>query len=795
MTKRVFTLVCVLCVIGVALPGHAQKRRKTVRIGVVLDGEVEGTRNLLDAMRAQVSEIAGGSYDVQFPPEMTLPGSFQAAKISTALDTLLANSKVDVIWTFGVLSSMEATRRKTLARPVIAPFIIDRRAQGLPFEGGRSGLKNLNYIAMPWSLERDLTLFKEVTGTAKTTLVIGKYIADSAPQFNAGIVRAAKAVGMELTVLGAKGTAAEILAQIPKDVTSVFLAPLAQTSAEEKQLLIDALNERRIAIYASQGEAVVRNGALVGRRPNSAVTRVARRVALHTVRILGGDDAGRLPVALNLPERLVINMQTARKIGVSPSFMVLTEAELINPARKKSGRELSLAIVTRQALEGNVSIKALTQVVAAGRASIKSARSVLLPQASASTTARVIDKDRAEGGFGNAPQFLWNGELGINQVLYSEGANAGLSAEKSFQVSREQQLVQTKWDIAAEVGVTYLNVLRLKTAERINRSNLKVTRANLELARMRFDAGSSSKADVYRWESKIAIDRKSVIEASAQRNVVEADLQRILNRPPEESFVTAEVDLQSDETLKPVNGVDRFIGDPLTFRLFRRFMIEEAVARAPEIKQFDAAIAAQERLLLSSSRRRYAPTVAASAGLTQRFDRRGAGTTSASPTPPNGTEWFAGVTLSIPLLEGGGAVAEIQRQSAEVLRLERERDDVRNRIAQRATASLHLMGASNAGIRLSRESAEAARKNFELIAASYAEGAARIVDLLDAQNAWVTADQLAADSVYGFIIDVLNTLRAVGHFDLASDPVKLKAFLERAEKNIAKARALEFAAR
>ena len=191
----------------------------------------------------------------------------------------------------------------------------------------------------------------------------------------------------------------------------------------------------------------------------------------------------------------------------------------------------------------------------------------------------------------------------------------------------------------------------------------------------------------------------------------------------------------------------------------------------------------------------YAPTVAASAGLTQRFDRRGAGSTSAAPNPANSTEWFAGVSLSIPLFEGGAAMAGIQGQSAEVIRLERERDDVKNRIAQRATSSLHLMRASHAGIKLSRESAEAARKNFELIAASYAEGAARIVDLLDAQNAWVTADQLAADSVYGFIIDVLNSLRAVGHFGLSSDPVKLAAFLERAEKYVSKARALETGAK
>ena len=772
-------LICTL------LPSLAQARphSREVSIAVVLDGHWEGTNVLHTQIHKQVRELAGGKYNIQFPSSLQVNGNFDPQQTSQAIDRLLADPRVDVLYALGPLASSIVGKRKNLSKPVIAPFIIDRKLQQLPFHKGASGLKNLNYLDWPWSVQDDLKIFQQVSGTKQVVLLTSEYLLRAIPELSKRAVAFAKQVGVDMSVLGVADAIEPVLAAIPQTTTGVYFAPLVQLAPEQFHKLIKELTARNIATFSMQGELDVRKGALVGRRPDGSLGRIARRVALHTQRILAGQDAASLPIALELPERLVINLGTARAIGLSPTWDVLTEAEIIDMERSTGVRKITLLGVMQEALKGNVNIKALEQVVAAGRANIRAARSNLLPQLDFTTNARVIDRDRARASFGGAPQYLWTGDVSFSQVLFSEKAWAGLQAEKHAQRARQNQLVQTRWDVIAEVGIAYLNVLRAKTGERIQRDNLKLTRSNLNLAQVRFEAGSGSRADIHRWEAQIANDRKAVIQTASQRNVAEIDLQRVLHRPGEEPFITEEGDLGTTPILDRQKGIYQFIRDPWTFRVFRQFVVKEALARSPELKQVDAQIAAQQRLEKSATRAPFVPDVAVSSGATQRIWKGGVGSDTQAAT--DGLEWFVGVNLALPLFSGGSRYAEIDRARAELVRLQHERSAVRDQIMQRAASQLHFLGASYAGISLSRQAADAAKKNYELVATSYAEGAVRIVDLLDAQNAWITSDQLAADSIYDFVIDWINVQRAVGWFQLLMSKEDRHDFVRRAHAFIA----------
>ena len=757
----------------------AQKTRK-VTIGIVLDGaSVQNTRTF-EEIAKQVKKLAGNTYDIRFPTDKVIDGQFDAAKIAAGLDKLLRDPGVTMVYALGTVASHTVGQRQRLSKPVIAPFVIDRKLQGMPFDKGKSGRKNLNYLDWPWSLERDLAVFDEVAAPKKVVVLASELATKAIPQLGAQAMAAAKQVGFQLSVVPVGNSIESALQAIPAGTDGVYLAPLPQLTPADAARLQAQLTKRRLSSFALLGERAVHAGALVGRLPNEALSRIARRVALHTVRILGGQNASQLSVALQLPERVFINMKTARALGLSPSWQVLTEAELIATGRTGIKRNVTLQSVIEEALDGNLTIKASKQAVIAGRATLSGARASLLPAIDLSSDGRLIDKDRAESAFGNSPEVLVNGSITVNQLLFSERAWGAYSAEKHLQKRRKQQLVQTKWDVIAQVGAAYITVLRTKSAERIQRNNLKVTRSNLELARIRVDAGSSNRADVYRWEVQIANDRKGLIEASAQRNVAEIDLQRILHRPPEERFTTKEIAL-------PSHGLSKYLRDPQSFRLLRDFLVAEAIARAPEVKQLNAAITAQERALTSARRALYAPTVGLQASATQRFYKGGAGSGTPMGSTANSREWFVGLNLSIPLYEGG-RYAEITRNQAEVTRLTRERDAVRDQIAQRAASQLHQAGASFAGIRLAKNAEQAAKKNFELISLAYTEGAVRVVDLLDAQSAWVSAQRVAADSTYGFLIDWINVQRAVGQFSMLT-PDNAQDLARRAERYIANRKA------
>lgn len=778
-TVKLLTL-CTFVIGLLSLSTHAEAGRKTVvSVGIVSDGGDLSKDPLLVNILEQAKSLAGADVELRFPKDKQLDGEFDSVKIRAHLDTLLADPSVTIVLAYGIVVGNMAGTESKLPKPVLVPFVIDRKLQKLPFALGKSGRTNLSYIEFPWSIPRDLEVFREVASATSMTFLIDQYILDAIP----GLSAQAKAIALEnqvdMSVLGVADSADAVLQALPTETKAVYLAPLFILTKAEHAKLQKGLTARRIATFSIQGEPDVLAGALVGRRPLKSMEKIARRVALDIVRIAGGARPESLRVSLRLPERLMINVKTARAIRLSPSWRVLTEAELVGTDSRKTGRKVDLFSVIREALDGNLNVQALKLATEAGGARVRSARASLLPQISGESTAQGIDSDRANF----APQYTWNGKISATQVLWSEKAWAGLAVEKLTLKSRKQELKTGQLDVVGNVANAYLNVVRAKTSMRIQHQNLKTTRANLETARTQFEAGATSKADVYRWESQIADARRVLINASASRNIAEISLQKILNRPPEEPFETSD-ELASPQAIALLQGIDKYLSDPWTFRLFRRFLIEEATRNSPELQQLDTAIAVQERLETSAKRALYSPTVSLTGSVSHRFWGGGTGSGPAAPGIPDGTDWFAGLTLSVPLYEGG-RYAEISRNTKEILRLRAQRQDLVNSVSQRTAASLHQLGASYAGISLSRESSNAAKKNYDLVAVAYAQGAVRILDLIDAQNAWFSSDSRAADSVYAFLIDWINVQRALGKFITLMDESERKDLIVRVNTYIA----------
>jgi outer membrane protein len=88
------------------------------------------------------------------------------------------------------------------------------------------------------------------------------------------------------------------------------------------------------------------------------------------------------------------------------------------------------------------------------------------------------------------------------------------------------------------------------------------------------------------------------------------------------------------------------------------------------------------------------------------------------------------------------------------------------KIEQRLRASSHSTNASYANIAWADQAANAGRQNLSLVTNAYAEGTVSIVDLLDAQNASVQADENAANAVYDFLVEAIALQRATGTYEV-----------------------------
>jgi outer membrane protein TolC len=103
--------------------------------------------------------------------------------------------------------------------------------------------------------------------------------------------------------------------------------------------------------------------------------------------------------------------------------------------------------------------------------------------------------------------------------------------------------------------------------------------------------------------------------------------------------------------------------------------------------------------------------------------------------------------------------------------LEFERTAAAQRIEERVRNAVNLMRASYPNIQLSRDAAEAARSNLNLVTESYVQGIKSIIDLLDAQNQSLVAERRASNAANDFLVDLIRVQRSIGRyfFFLAED--------------------------
>lgn len=785
---RAARLTHVLC-LAVAVTGariaHAQQHRGgPITVGVVLDGPSVFQDSVRVAFEREITAFFGAERAVEFRPSATLNGDWTGAGADAVIDRLLADSGVDLVLALGPIGSNALAHRRMLRKPAIASLIIDAPIQELPVQAGTSGVANLNYINIAYTASRSLQVFHDLVPFRKLVALIHPGLLAEIPQLLGRARADAQTMGITLEFVPVTNSAADALRALPPDADAVYLTPLEQLPDAGLDSLISGFTVRRLPAFAYTGRNEVARGALASYAPHDDLSRRARRVAGNIQRIRNGENAGTLPVDLAAISQLTLNMATARTIGYSPDWNTLTDAELINEQPPAAGPTWSLARVAAEAVRVNLDLRTADRAVASGGEDVRIARGALLPQVQASATGTMIRQETAAASLGQQAERQTQGQLVVSQVLISDPTWAGYAVAAHQQAGRVADFRRNRLDVTQQATRAYLNVLRAKAIATVRRQNVKLTRSDLDLALLRERTGASSLADVYRWQAELARGRGSVLGADAQMQVAQLELNRVLNRPLEESFQTEEAAVDDPALVTGDPRLFRYFANPETFRVFRDFMVNEGRAASPELQAVDAAIAAERRVAAAAGRSFWLPSLTALGSLSSVLSRDGAGSTPPSlgpitiPRAPDAT-WSIRLQASIPIFTGFSRVATRAQADIELDRLDLRRQSIDQSLAQQIRAALHIAGASWAGIEQARTAATAAQRNLDLVSDAYSRGAVSIITLIDAQQTTLAADEAAANAVYDFLIDLMNVERAVGQFDFFRTPEDRQAFFQR----------------
>ena len=759
---------------------EAQKSsRPTFRIMMVADGESQLFAERQRMLKTEILELMKEDASVVFvEPKTTTDWTLERAE--AALKEGLADRSVHMIIVSGTMTGVAVGRLPKLSKPVLIPYAAPK-LQGLPQDGNRSGRRNLAYIAGLLNFEREIKQLRDIVRFDRMTLIVGEEVVEHLDAPEQPVQLASQHLGIETRLVVAGGSAQETLDAIPEDTEAIYIGPVFKWSDDEMQLLVDGINAQDLPSYAGGGVKWVERGALATMETEEDEIRRMRRAAIFVQRIYMGEPAGSFPISFEQRPVLVINMATAKAIGTWPRFAVMAEARMINDQSGTRGPLITLESAMRDAVLANLDLMAQGLEIDASYEGIKVSRGNWLPQAGADGNF-LINDPAVSSSFGQAErQFTWG--ISGSQLLYSPRGHADLRFRRDTYWSTEHDYIAARLDTMLESGEAYLNVLRAKNTERVNRDNLKLTRKNLSLAETRNTIGVAGREEVFRWQTQIAESRSSVIGASATRNRAEIDLNRILNRPLEAPFRVPPPEDVRAVTPGSDPRLTKYLQDPWSFKVFREFMAKEALLNSPEIRSIDSTISSRDELLKGERRQLGIPDIAVIGGFTHIPYVGGEGaeqppTVEGFPGRQTFT-WNVGAQATLTLFDGTSNYARIRRTFRELDRLHTDRAVIAQRLEQNVRAALHQAGFSYANIDLTSDAAEASARNLELVTDLYQRGAADIIQLVDAQNQALGAALAAANALYDFLIDALRVQRAAGAFSLEGTQEDRDDFIKR----------------
>ena len=743
-----------------AVPVVAQEH---VVVGIVGDGPSDRFESQHQIYVDELLALTSSEFDVEI---RRFEGGWSKESIDDAITDAYADRDVDLVLVTGFVANQIAAIRPEFPKPTFLPIIIDVGLVAGEVSVGKSGKANLNYLTAFADFAGDLDTLARITPYKNLVLFVDTALSSAIPALRDAAYAASEARGINLLEVLHDGIDHRLMNRVPADTDAIFIAGLPRMPPADFAVLVEAINAAGLPSYGFAGVADVETGLLVTDSEPRDVDRQARLNALNMQAVMLGERAEDQQTTLETREQLTINMATARQIGLSPSFDVLNDAVLLNQDAEIYGQVFGLVDIAQTALDQNQDLQAEGFGVQAGLEEIARARSNLLPQVGASA-GYSLRRDSPTVAAGLFAERSTDTAISLDQLIYSDTASANLKIQKELQRTRQASLREFGLDVVQAAATSYYTVLNARSQLSVQENNLRISRANLELAEDRVKLGTSTPADVYRWQAEVARAQILVVNARAALNQSWETLNRILHRPQGTQLALKEATFDEPFVMTRAE-FEQLVSSPADYARFSNFYIDRAISRAPELEQLDAQIAAKRRELSSQRRAYWLPDFTVGGRYTSNLSQSGLGAGPAAGEDLN--DWSVGVQATLPLFSGGLKKANVSRASFELRQLESLRASTEERVEEQIRNRLHAALAAHAQIALAATAAEASGKNFDLVSDAYARGTVTVIELLDAQDTALAASAAAAESLYNFLITIMSVQRAAGGYDFLLTP-------------------------
>ncbi len=778
-----------LCLALVTLMNAPRAPAKEAVIAVVEDGPCTYFERLFGIIQSELRTLVGDEHTIAYKQGGPLNANWQPDRVKETLQTALNDDEVDLILTAGIMLSRHIVIDKPeLTKPVVDGFLQDlETGELLVDQEGHSTLKNYTFAHAPLRSSRDLEEFRKMVAFKNLGIVVDSLFIQYVVDMDTWSKPIKEHLDCKITVLRANELAQDVLKQCTPDMDAVYLTPAIRMSEAEWQKVIDGLNEAKLPTFSMMGHEDVRKGAMAALTPDMD-SRMARRLALNIQQVILGAAPEKLQVKLVVDEQMLINVRTVKVIGLPLSFASMMQADFIHDQFLSSGEDISLEQAVRLALENNLNLIIKQLDIDISEQERNSILANLLPQVEAQGQYSQIDEDRSSTSGGLVAETQTKYGLQASQVIFNDELISQTRAAHRNYLGVLEELAATRMDVMKDAAVAYIQFIRARALLEIEEKNLKLTKSNLELAKVRHQVGAAGPEEVYRWEAKEATDTASLIEAADNVELARVALNQVFAVDQTRKWQPRDIELKDKDVYFMRDHLQGLIATDIDLDAFKKFIVEQALANAPELHSLDRQIKAQTILLNQARRAYYTPDLSLSFQFEHTADETYAGE-KATPQGPvaDDDEWMLGVKASLPIFAGGSRYVKIKKTAQELAKLKQQREQIRQQIEQRARNAYFAIDKSYPIIALQRRAADRTMKNLEVIKEKYGSGAVSILDLLDAQNNAFVANQNAEIAVYQYLEDLYELQRTMAWFEMEQSEEEKRTWTEALRQSMGKA--------
>ncbi|WP_027370752.1 TolC family protein [Desulfovermiculus halophilus] len=784
-----------------------QNRVPTVRsvtIGWLQAGAGPELKEVLVQARREFRELMGDEWTVHFERIPDRPPGWDLGRTRQSLLSAARDPGLDMLWAFGPLAVLAASRLDLHSVPVLGVSLWD-----VPHEAAQTDEQagtDLVLIAEHGRVGRDLEHMQRIFGSDKVRVLVEDGLVQSVPGLEQDLVRMGRELGLEISVHPISGPNPSL----ESADSPVYLAPGLDLTLAERTRLFEYLHQRGVPSFSAAGRLDVQAGALAGARPEIRV-QMARRTALNTREMLWGRHPQAVAGRLETEDRLCINAQTAGQVGFHIGLDLSLEAEILRSGsgEGQSGEAehpvLSLEQAMHRAARAHPDLQAMRVESDAAKAKTGQAAAGFWPRIEGSLRSRSIDKDRAEASFGLVPENRTSGRIALRQMVFNDSVISTYRSSGHKAKHKELQAASERLDVMHEAGKHYWAVLQARSMTRIERQNLQLIQDNLHWAKVRRRAGYAGPEEVLRWKTRQTRQQERVLQAESDLERAWVALNRAMGTDQERRWeLTADAERGLDSSVLH-RGLSGILDSGADTNRAADFALRVAGQNAPELSGLEEALRSAQIRLGSRKRSLFVPKVGISLEFEQIFDEDRPGVDFSAPGQPAGyqpiyqglateleamsdnrdrQEWSAAVELSLPLFEGGRRVYEIREARAEVSGLHSRYAGVRQLIEQQVRSAVHALSASLPGMRLSRRASSQAEEHLHIIQDKYAQGQVSILELLDAQNEWHVQEQRFAASRYAYARDLLDLQRAMAWMECTKTDEQKSRWLQGLRREV-----------